>query len=558
MASTGDQTEVPKILIAGSGPSGLVLALTLRRNGVPVRVIEKSIEQRKGQRGAGIMPRSFELFEALGVYDQIMARALSRPVVMRMYKMLEGVEVLKDIQPVTWQEPTPSTPHINLAFLGQDSLDKILRAELAKYGCEVEFGTELVNFEQFDDRVEVKLLKHMQNGAEPITENPNYDWLIGADGVKSVVRRQLGLKLLGETITEKFVTGDAKVEGLTPDKFHIWGEMSNMMVMIRGTENEGIFNFILGGTQLEDPEAICVSEDSIRAALKKHIGNRQDVKIREFTWVSPFRVNIRMTESFGEKRVFLVGDAGHVHSPAGGQGMNTSIQDAYNLGWKLALVAKGLSAPTLLETYTEERFPVVAQMLKISTALLKKTIAGKDEGWNRDGNINQLGVNYRWSSIVIDDEKEVQVEGEEPSSYDVGDAVRAGDRAPDAPRLALIGKPSEVIDSPARLFKLFSPARHTVLVFSAIADYQPVLDALQDLPRDLVRTVIITPTGKGADIVVTDQYKTIVVEDTGGHARDAYMGANGTLGLFVIRPDGVIGARVGNVDSVQRYFKNIF
>jgi hypothetical protein len=241
--------------------------------------------------------------------------------------------------------------------------------------------------------------------------------------------------------------------------------------------------------------------------------------------------------------------------------MNTSVQDSFNLGWKLALVAKGLSSPSLLDTYNEERVPVVAQMLKISTALLKKAIANTqdEEAWNRSGNIKQLGVNYRWSSIVIDDDLEKKHEGAQgalQSTYDVGNgAVRAGDRAPDASGMMKAGDYSDGVGPETRLFKLFSPGRHTVLVFAAKTNYQTVLQVLQTWPGDLVQSVVITQA-KGA--IVSDQSKATVVEDRDGHAHAAYTGPDDTSAIFIIRPDGVIGARLGKVEGIKRYFQTIF
>lgn len=239
--------------------------------------------------------------------------------------------------------------------------------------------------------------------------------------------------------------------------------------------------------------------------------------------------------------------------------MNTGVQDSFNLGWKLALVIKGVSSPTLLESFNEERVPVVTQMLNITSDLLQKTIANEQSGWNRSGPIKQLGVNYRWSSVVIDDEKRTQEKQDsKASAYDNQDAgtLAAGDRAPDASELLRItNQPGQT--KLTRLFQLFSPAKHTVLIFAGKSDYKAALDALESYSADLVQSVLVVDPGKAVVTVLASDTLTFV-EDTKGYAHDAYKVTEGPSGIFVIRPDGVVGARLGSAEGITRYFKTIF
>jgi hypothetical protein len=243
--------------------------------------------------------------------------------------------------------------------------------------------------------------------------------------------------------------------------------------------------------------------------------------------------------------------------------MNTGIQDSFNLGWKLAHVIKGLSPPSLLDTYTEERLPVVAEMLNLTTKILKETIdkPSNEAGWRRTGNLNQLGVNYRWSSIVIDQNTDSGTgpgAREAHSAYDVeADGVlRAGDRAPDAPGLVKVNFDNQKSGKSTRLFKLLSPTYHTVLIFVEAADIQATLQAaITKFSKELVRTVVILRAGTTNIIqdVACD-----VFEDRDGHAYDAYKGPEGVNGIVIIRPDGVAGAIVKDIDWIERYFKTIF
>jgi len=549
----------PQVLIVGAGPSGLILALTLLRNGIPVRIIEKSPLPRIGQRGAGLMPRSLELFEFLGIIDLVMQRSIKPPTA-RMYKGPEGVEILKEFEMIPELEPTPAKPYLNSRLLGQESLEKIIQTEMKKYNSSVELGAELVSLEQFNDRVQVKIHKRNTENSEFEEESLTYKWVVGADGARGVVRKSLGLTFQGETKDEKFVIGDIKVEGLI-DRWHMWGNLGTTATAIRNTETPGLFNFIVGGSHLDNIDEIAASQDTVRAFLRNQTSNRSDIRFGEVVCYSPYKVNIRMVNKFGKGRVFIAGDAAHVHSPTGGQGMNTGIQDSFNLGWKLAHVVKGISPPSLLETYTEERLPVVAEMLNLTTKILEATIdkPSNEAGWRRTGNLNQLGVNYRWSSIVVDQSTDSGTDAREAhSAYDVeADGIlRAGDRAPDAPGLVKVNFDNQKSCESTRLFNLLSPTHHTVLIFAEAADVHATLQvAIAKFSKELVRAVVLLRAGSTSIIqdVTCD-----VFEDRDGHAYDAYKGAEGANGIVIIRPDGVTGAIVKDVDWVGRYFTAIF
>ena len=241
--------------------------------------------------------------------------------------------------------------------------------------------------------------------------------------------------------------------------------------------------------------------------------------------------------------------------------MNTGIQDSFNLGWKLAHVIKGFSPPSLLDTYTEERLPVVAEMLNLTTKILKVSIDAptSDAGWKRTGSLNQLGVNYRGSSIVVDQSTD---SGAGPnarkvySAYDVevGGPLLAGDRAPDASGLVEVKFDDLISNESTRLYKLLSPTRHTVLIFAEVADVPATVTVIEEY-KELVRAVVLLRAGT-TNMIQNAVFD--VFEDRDGHAYDAYKGAEGASGIVVIRPDGVIGAVVRDVDWLERYFKTVF
>ncbi|XP_006461992.1 hypothetical protein AGABI2DRAFT_186076 [Agaricus bisporus var. bisporus H97] len=570
MAVTGR----PRVLIVGAGPSGLTLALSLLQNDIPVRIIEKNSAPRLGQRGAGLMPRSLEVFTTLRIIDQIMHRAIATPRV-RKYHVAEDPESFEEYDMHPPQIPNPRVPYLSPMMLGQNHVEHILHSTLAGYGCTVELGTELKSFEQFDDHVQATLqVRGMEQDAQGVEEISSYEYMIGTDGARGIVRKQLGLSFLGETrVIDNFVVGDMKVEGLLPNRWHMWGDPATLMASLRATEEPGLFNFLLAGKNVNHAE-LAFNQDLLRKVLTEATGNRPDLVFRECPWISSYTPNIRMVNKFRVRRVFVAGDSAHVNSPTGGQGMNTGLQDTLNLGWKLALVLKRLSSPSLLDTFTEERLPVVEEMLKQTTKVLSMTFKeGQEKPWDKNSSLFQFGANYRWSSIVLDERnilqgnQETEEEDEFMNDYEQNDIdsyggrscldgdLHAGDRAPDAP--ALIDRtPSSLFSTSFTLFRVFGSSYHTVLIFPDLADPLPVLKHLQTYPTGLIHTVIIIRPGR----VVSNEATTLadfVLEDRRGHAHDAYIG-NRNCGVIIVRPDGFIGAIAENGHSIHKYFLTLF
>ncbi|EGN99604.1 hypothetical protein SERLA73DRAFT_72408 [Serpula lacrymans var. lacrymans S7.3] len=536
------------VLIVGAGPSALVAALTLLRNGIPVRVIEKEDTYRLGQRGSGLIPRSLELFRFLDVPE--VDENATEVFPMRLYKP-GSVEPLKTFMMSPYQDPTPALPYAR-----QQKLEGILRSHLENLSCFVETGTELRSLEQFPDYVVARVLRR-RNGEE-VQETIKAKWLIGADGSKSVVRKELGLTFLGETRDDVCsITGDIRLTGPGIDRkhWHIFGEMGATAIILRPTDEiapDG-YQFVMFGPGVDIPKL-----QSSKDELFKYIASmvHADLTFEELIWASEYRANVRMVNKFGEGRVFISGDAAHVHSPTGAQGLNSSVQDAFNLGWKLALVQKGLALPSLLDTYTTERLPVIAEMLDITSSLLKRTNAANtstaEAALKRSQKLYMLGVNYRNSPIVVDEV--VQPSEAEPvdayGSIQDG-SLQAGDRAPDAPGLVDV-KSGEA----ARFFDIFRPRYHTVLIFTSNAsDAAPIISELGHYDNSVVRSIIVLPAG--ASVQAESTSADVILEDKEGHAYKNYL-IGGETRVVVVRPDSVVGAIVHGVEGVKRYFGIIF
>jgi hypothetical protein len=245
---------------------------------------------------------------------------------------------------------------------------------------------------------------------------------------------------------------------------------------------------------------------------------RRDIRLHELGWSSLWRANVRLVDRYRERRVFLAGDAAHIHSPAGGQGMNTGIQDARNLGWKFAAVANG-ATPALLDSYEAERRPVAAGVLALSNALLKQAIEKRSIPTQRDASTMQLGISYRGSTLARDDRNETAL-------------LRAGDRAPDATKLM-------TVEGERRLFDLTRGGGFTLLSFGPMT-------AVEAAPYEFRAFHAVGQPTRPGDIV-----------DCEGHLASAYGAANRTLVL--IRPDGYIAliSDAGEFAAVTDYFAAI-
>ncbi|KAJ7777971.1 FAD binding domain-containing protein [Mycena maculata] len=540
----------PSVLIAGAGPTGLILALVLLQNNISVRIIDKEPKHRIGSRGSGIQPRTLELYDILGILPDVQQEGAPIPAMAR-YNPGER-EPVAVARLGEWVEPTPDTPHANPLSLSQERHEAILRGCLQKLGCTVELHSELRGFEQCADHV----VAHIATAG--MEERTRFDWLVGTDGGHSVVRKQLGLSFLGETHAEQSIAlGDIVIEeGIDPGRWHSWSVPPKLMALRSNNSASKVFMFAYAGRPEHLAETPLTRDEFIDEFYA--FTGRWDVKFGKATWMSIYRPNLRMVDRMQDGCVFIVGDAAHCHSPTGGQGLNSSVQDAANLGWKLALVHKGLAPAGLLATYSEERVRVVAQMLTLTTALYNQTFSGTpDEGaWRRGGELHMLGVNYCGSSIVLETERAGGAPlGSNAYAKAEGARVQAAYRAPDAPGLVRVG----AREAPTRLFAVFRASVHTVLMFGGGGDAaarQRVVDVLARLPAGTVQAVLVLAPGQtsngDASAFVT------VLEDREGHAHAGYGVAADELAVVVVRPDGVVGAVVSDPMGVEKYFAKIF
>lgn len=479
-------THTP-VLIVGAGPAGLTLAIELARRDVACRLIDAAPTHFPGSRGKGLQPRTLEVFDDLGVLDQVLATGSPYPP-LRSYR--DGAVVWEG-RMAPQRDATPQTPYPNPWLLPQNLTERILRERLAELGGTVELGTELVDASQREEAVTAVLRR--ADGTETVTA----DYLVGTDGGRSTVRRLLGVGFLGETReSERTIVADLPVDGLDRDHWHFWGDSPATTVGLCPLAGTNLFQLQAALFAGEQPAG---TGEAVHAVFASR--SDADIRLGQPRWVSTWRANIRLVERFGQGRIYLAGDAAHVHSPAGGQGLNTSIQDSYNLGWKLAAVLTGAPGG-LLDSYNAERLPVAADVLGISTELHDGGVWGDADAYRRDDpKLTQLHIGYRNSPLSVDERA-------------VPGRLRAGDRAPDAPCQTAGG-------TPTRLFDVFRGPHPTLLAFGAEAAATP----------GIAHRYTVCPAGEQAGP------STLV--DHAGHLADGYDAAPGTL--MLIRPDGYLG-----------------
>lgn len=420
------------VLIVGAGPTGLTLACDLARRGVAVRVIDRRTAPHRESRGKTLHPRSLEVFQDLGVAARTVATGTAH-LVFRKY--FDGARV-SDTDPFAGGGPLPGSPYDSAVFMGQWQIEDILRDRLAGLGVTVEYGAELTALSQDADGVTASLA-----GGRSVRSA----YLAGCDGGHSSVRTLLGVLFEGHSEeTQSMVCGDVEAVGLGRECWHQWFTGDGEAIMLCPIPGTDVFQLQASLERDERGEPLPPSLESFQRLFDRH-ARMPGVRLDRPTWLSTWRVNVRLAERLRVGRVFLAGDAAHVHPIAGGLGMNTGIQDAFNLGWKLGLALSGQAGSALLDTYEEERLPVAALTLEITTDRLRHVLeAIKVPGNGTETTLSSpIGTSYHWSSLAA---------GEGTST------LRPGDRAPDAPCTGPDGRP-------LRLFDLLAGGRFTLLGF---------------------------------------------------------------------------------------------
>ncbi|MFF7047777.1 FAD-dependent oxidoreductase [Streptomyces griseorubiginosus] len=481
------------VLVVGAGPSGSALAIDLVRRGLVVRIVDRSPHAFDGSRAKGVQPRSLEVLEDLGALKDVLAGGSTYPKL--------GIHA--GPLAVPWKmfphkEATSDVPYPNTWLIPQFRTDRALHARLGELGREVEFGKELTGLTQDEDAVVAKVVG--TDGVEEIVAR----YVVGADGGSSAVRKQLGIGFVGTTHeSDRMLIVDASVTGLARNRWHMWPGRGGKFIGACPLPDSDMFQWMIRLAPDEEPPS---EKDHILRRIHDHTHDRR-IHLHDIHWTSVFRPNIRLAESYGRGRVFLAGDAAHVHTPAGAQGLNTGMQDGYNLGWKLGQVLAGAD-PVLLTTYEAERQPIAAGVLGLSTEKWGGIAKLDPSSMKRGKDEQQLALTYYGGPLA-------------PADGMRTETLRVGDRAPDAELRGSDG-------SGVRLHDVFHGPHFTALAYGP--------RAAGDLER------IDWPT-TGAQLKRLAVGPAATDDSAFSDAKDTLRRSYGLTGdtLLLIRPDGYIG-----------------
>jgi 2-polyprenyl-6-methoxyphenol hydroxylase-like FAD-dependent oxidoreductase len=524
------------VLVVGGGPTGLTLACQLARFGVRFRIIDKQSHRARESRALGVQARSLEVLQALGLGEALAARG--RTTTRLMLHVDRGAPVAIDLGAV----PRADTRFPFILFVAQSDTEAVLAGFLEAAGSRVERQIELLGFREESTGV-VCVLRHSDGREEAVRAS----YVAGCDGAHSTVRKEAGIAFEGGAYPQTFALGDVEAEGaLVPEAINAFalgrgiamffplGHPATWRVMaMEGT----VPTPSAGGDDTVSTQQLSLAE--LQAMVDDPTGG--DVRVHDPVWLTRFRLHHRQAITYQRGQIFLVGDAAHIHSPVGAQGMNTGIQDAWNLGWKLAMVSRGDADARLLDSYHAERWPVGRTLLRATDrvfGLFARAVASRRSVTSLRRVIvrrvvapalsspriralafhfvSQLGIRYRSSPVVA--------EGEPRLSK----GPHAGDRLPDV-RVIRNGQPEylqQVLSSPHVQLLLCGPvAGWSSADVTKLAHRVPDVLAINHLTREHSHGALVDSSGEAFSRLGVDR------------------GA-----VYVTRPDGHVAYRCGGTD----------
>lgn len=542
--------ETP-ILVVGAGPTGLTMACELAQHGAPVRIVEKLPGIVPYTRATSIHSRTLEVFQDLGVVDQCLA--LGQPI--------RGINLYANGERFLHARYYEvDSPYALPIAIEQWHTEEILEGLLRRLGVQVERETEFVAMEDLLDGIRATL-RH-RDGSEETLETP---WLIACDGAHSRVRHLNRQHFPGEADPRQYVLADVVVETPhVPDEYHTF--LTDRGALFFLPLPQGRIVVAADIPELHDGKVETPKLEEIQSLVTDR--GPAGARVRDPRWLSYFRIHYRVSRHYRHGRTLLAGDAVHIHSLIGGQGLNTGIQDAYNLAWKLALVTQGRAPQSLLDTYEKERRGVAEDVVRTTKAMTDRAeifpnlsaadrerlyfhaVVPEAERLHKRRHMEELDLDYRKSPICTE-----HLDRHEKGTSFVG-GPHAGAEARDA-------GPLFVGDRKLTLFELLRGPRHTMLLFLGNRDGETSRARLADLAaamvpsyRELVDVYLVVPRSSGD---AEDSVAGIaVVRDPEG-ALHARYGADAEC-LYLIRPDGYVGYRSkpASLQPLREYLGRVF
>lgn len=518
------------VLIVGAGPTGLMMACELARHGIAFRIIDKKSERTLTSNATWVQTRTIELLDQIGLAPRFL-KAGHPCNAINLY--IEG----KPLVSIPLSGIDSTYPFI--LMLPQSETERLLIERLEELKNHVEWTSELIDVKQEDHTV---LSTVQLSGGK--RETIICDWLIACDGANSTIRETCQIFFPGEDLTEQFVVADAHIDSFTSkNEIHLFFDKGTLFAASPLGANK---YRIAANLHLDYPRQTFYEKEVIDIVQER---GRGAYYVTDVSWIYPFWVHSKIAEQMRHHSVFLLGDAAHIHSPAGGQGMNTGIQDAYNLAWKLALVIKGKAKPSLLDSYQAERHPVGSEIVNQTEKFTKMALYDNSFLSNLQNFgqrilqgeetlikkvcalISQTGIQYQESPVINYEEC---TEDSLP---------KQGERAPDV-----------IIDQSTRLYDYLRNIHHHILLFTGTSEKKLVLhhvkqlhEWLNQLHPDLIKTQVITHEKlNDIDDIIFDPDSVI-------HKR--YHIKKPTL--LIIRPDNYIAYRSEKLEYIfiERFFQ---
>jgi 2-polyprenyl-6-methoxyphenol hydroxylase-like FAD-dependent oxidoreductase len=515
------------IVVVGAGPTGALLGIELARRGVGCRIIEKAPMPPAESRAGGVQSRSLELLARLGIVDELLS-------VGNRVKATNFYSDSKRIMRVAYGQldgPFPFMLHVP-----QYETQRVLDRHLERLGVRVERGVELAGLSQHPGGVTLEA-----RATDGTRHELSASYAVGCDGAHSAVRHQLQMPFTGQPYDWEWVGADVEVDWKYPEsEVHLFISTTGVLACL--PFGGGRWRLITPKVSSGFSDHGSPTLDDIRQLAAQR--GPSSMNIDKPTWLGQFRASRRSAPHYRCGRIFLAGDAVHIHSPAAGQGMNTGLGDAANLGWKLGLVATGRAPENLLDTYEAERAPVAQGVIALTHAIMKVFDSTTPLRRVRDrlvplvssnrlvqrkltSRFSQHWVSYRGGPLAQS----------RASSFGGGPAVQAGDRAPQVKNLRVAGVPTS-------LFDLISRPEHTVLVLD---DGKPASPSKLTKRLAPYKGAVTVYRVGGSD--VGDQSEAHVA-DPGGDLRQRYGVRPGWV--CAIRPDGHVGY-IGDAHGLHGY-----
>ncbi len=524
------------VLIIGAGPTGLMMACELARHGIKFRIIDKKPEQTSCSNATWIQTRTIEILDHLGIVNRFLNIGHACNAI-NLYA--SGKHLLK----IPLDQIDSTYPFV--LMLPQSETEKLLNEYLKELKSHVERSLEFIEAAQEENKV-ISTIKHLDGKIETITS----DWLIGCGGMGSAVRSTGKFLFPGHDLPEQFLVADAKMSSsLSKNEIHVFfdkgAEFPDKRTILAITPLKSNKYRITANVYQEGARKTLYSHEATDIIRERSHGK---YTVNDVSWISPFWIHSNIIDHMRDRLTFLAGDAAHNHSPVGGQGMNTGLQDAYNLAWKLALVIKGKAKSSLLDSYQSERYPVICKVVKQTEQLTNMSLFDKTFSIKLHHFCDKISHDKKTEQKIVDQIEQLDIRYKNSPVIDYHECIstkspRQGERAPDV-----------LIDQATRLYDHLRNTQHNILLFTGLSASNEAIEKIKETQQWLSKTysdlikihIILTQKLK-------DFKNNIIDENAAVHKR--YGVKNNAI--FIIRPDNYIGycSKSFEINLIKTFFQ---